>query len=258
MAWLPIAAGRLEYRAVGAGEPVTVFAHGLGGSIAQTRLFGSGVPGTRVFFHFRGHGASMVRGERSWGYAELAGELAAVADHVSARQALGVSLGAGALLRLIADSPRRFERVVFVLPSVIDSIRGDGARKRLGDMAAAARTGSVRAMSAVVAADVPPQLSERPDVKAYVEARARALLTVRDGIAAVAGEVAVPDRAVLHSIDCQVLVVGCEGDQLHDVAVARELAALLPDARLHVFPEPGFVWSRRGELRELVSGFLTS
>src|SRR3954454_15874353 len=36
--------------------PTTVFAHGLAGSIADTRPLGSAVAGRKVFFHFRGHG----------------------------------------------------------------------------------------------------------------------------------------------------------------------------------------------------------
>lgn len=34
------------------------------------------------------------------------------------------------------------------------------------------------------------------------------------------------------------LVIGQEGDPVHDAAVARELAAMLPRAELHVFPDP--------------------
>ncbi|HET7661061.1 MAG TPA: alpha/beta hydrolase, partial [Oryzihumus sp.] len=50
--------GALEYLLTGSGGPTTVFGHGLAGSIETTRPFGSGVEGTRAFFHFRGHGAS--------------------------------------------------------------------------------------------------------------------------------------------------------------------------------------------------------
>ena len=50
--------GALEVLTTGSGLPSTVFAHGLAGSIETTRPFGSGVTGSRTFFHFRGHGAS--------------------------------------------------------------------------------------------------------------------------------------------------------------------------------------------------------
>jgi 3-oxoadipate enol-lactonase len=114
----------LEYLVTGVGtpEPVTVFAHGLGGDIDTTRPLGSGVPGRKVFFHFRGHGRSSVP-PGLWTFDDLAGDLAAVADHVGATRALGVSLGAAALCRLLLDRPDRFARVVFYLPAVLDRPR---------------------------------------------------------------------------------------------------------------------------------------
>src|SRR5450631_4600697 len=90
--------GLLEFITTGSGLPATVFAHGMAGSIQTTRPFGSGVRGSRTFMHFRGHGASAAP-ETPWTYAALGGELRAVADHVRATQALGVSMGAGALDR---------------------------------------------------------------------------------------------------------------------------------------------------------------
>ncbi|MGH3716985.1 MAG: alpha/beta fold hydrolase, partial [Micromonosporaceae bacterium] len=92
---------RLEYLVTGSGDPVTVFAHGLAGGIPDTRPLGSGVPGTKVFLHMRGHGGSSPL-TPDWQYADLAGDVAAVADATGATQALGVSLGAGALCRLLA------------------------------------------------------------------------------------------------------------------------------------------------------------
>ena len=52
-----------------------------------------------------------------WTYLDLARDLRAVADLTGATRALGVSLGAGALVRLLADNPSRFERVVIFLPA---------------------------------------------------------------------------------------------------------------------------------------------
>jgi hypothetical protein len=45
VAVLTAAGTRVEYLVTGGGEPVTVFAHGLAGSIPETRPFGSGVGG---------------------------------------------------------------------------------------------------------------------------------------------------------------------------------------------------------------------
>ncbi|MFD0787236.1 alpha/beta fold hydrolase, partial [Micromonospora azadirachtae] len=70
---------RLERLITGAGDPVTVFAHGLGNGIATTRPFGSGVTGRKVFFQFRGHGRSDAP-PGPWSYADLARDVRAIAD----------------------------------------------------------------------------------------------------------------------------------------------------------------------------------
>jgi 3-oxoadipate enol-lactonase len=118
--------GVIELTTTGFGLPATVFAHGVTGSIQTTRPFGSGVKGSRTFFHFRGFGAS-APATKPLTYSALESDLRAIADHVGATQALGVSMGAGALCRLLASSPLRFERLVFALPAALDRPRTDDA-----------------------------------------------------------------------------------------------------------------------------------
>ena len=129
--------GALEVLTTGSGLPSTVFAHGLAGSIETTRPFGSGVSGSRTFFHFRGHGASAAP-ESDWTYAALAGELEAVAGHVRATQALGVSMGAGALCALLEREPGPVRA-----PGARDPGRGRPAAQRRGARPAG-RHGAVR------------------------------------------------------------------------------------------------------------------
>jgi 3-oxoadipate enol-lactonase len=104
--------GHLEYlvAGVGAPDPVTVFAHGRGSGIEETRPLGSGVPGRKVFFHFRGYGRSSPAPD-PWHPAD---DLRAVADHVGATRAVGASMGAAAVGTLAG----RFSRVVLYLPAV--------------------------------------------------------------------------------------------------------------------------------------------
>lgn len=92
-----------EVLTTGSGEPVTVFAPGRGQSIAQTRPFGSGVRGTRVFFQY---------GDRS-----PAAALRSVADDAGATRAFGASLGVAAIAGVLADDPDRFERLVLAIPA---------------------------------------------------------------------------------------------------------------------------------------------
>ncbi|MEO6144896.1 MAG: alpha/beta hydrolase [Dermatophilaceae bacterium] len=133
----------------GSGLPATVFAHGVDGSIATTRPFGSGVKGSRTFLHFGGYGAS-AKPVQPLTYATLEADLRAVADHVGATQALGVSMGAGALCSLLARTPLRFERLVFALPAVLDRPRTDHALDGL-ELAAAVPLSDRATLAAVTA-----------------------------------------------------------------------------------------------------------
>ncbi|MGI8869883.1 MAG: alpha/beta fold hydrolase [Mycobacteriales bacterium] len=251
---LPVPTGRIEYLLAGSGEPVTIFAHGLGGSIAATRPLGSGVPGTRAFFHFRQHGGTRIDGH-GFGYDVLAAELDAVATHVGASQALGVSLGAGALLRLAVADPHRFRRLVFFLPPALDRARA-GASAERAERLLAATTAGIDAVEDLVIDEVPPLFRHRPEAAAYVAERARAVVRTREGLAELIGAAPIPDRAALRSVDLPCLVIGAAGDPLHDAGIARELAAALPSARLHIFGDAWPVWNSRTELRALLAGFL--
>ncbi len=240
----------------GSGEPVTVVAHGLGASVAETRPLVGGVPGTRVLYAARGHGASPLPAGPIT-YDALADDLAAVADDHLATQALGVSMGAGSLLRLLARRPDRFTRVVLFLPAVLDHARSDPAVRRLSVLAAALTAGDRDAVLRCVLQELPPDL--RPAAAAYAAARTEFLLD-SPGVAVVlrdlTGDVPVVDRTQLASVTAEVLILAQEGDPLHPAQVGRDLANVLPSARLVVFDRPGVVFRERARFRELVSSHL--
>lgn len=251
--------GALEYLTVGTGSPHTIFAHGLAGSIPTTRPFGSGVTGTRTFFHFRGHGGSFAP-ETNWTYDALAAEFRAVADHVGADQALGVSMGAGALCALVAHDASRFGRCVFLLPAVIDRPRTDAAFDRLMAMAEYVDTGDQAGIARILRAEQPTELRELPDVKAWVAAQARTLVgtPVSRALRFLPTQAALRDRAVLARVAAPVLVVGQEGDNAHPYTVANDLAECFPNARLEILPPGGVLWRHRNRIRSLVSEFLSA
>ncbi|MGI5145903.1 alpha/beta fold hydrolase [Plantactinospora sp. CA-294935] len=248
---------RLERLVTGDGDPVTVFAHGLGTGISTTRPLGSAVNGRKIFFQFRGHGRSEAP-EGDWSYADLARDLRAVADLGGASRALGISLGAGALCRLLWESPARFARAVFVLPAVLDEPRPEVARRRLTELLTAVRSGDAAEVAEAVAYEVPPAIRNTPAGWAYLRQRVDQL--TRDGLASgladLAGQVAVRQRSALAAVTARTLVIGCAGDDLHPVAVAEQLAEALPGAALHVYDKPGLLWTHRADLRERISGFL--
>jgi pimeloyl-ACP methyl ester carboxylesterase len=248
---------RLEYVVTGSGPPTTVFAHGLAGSIAETRPLGSGVHGSRVFFHFRGHGRS-APSLSAWSYTALAAELRGIADHVGATRAVGVSLGAGALSNLIIDAPRRFHKLVFFLPAVLDQPRPDAAVARIAEMAALVDARDVQGLAGILVADQPAGVRNRGDVRVWADGRARTLAgtTVSSALREMSAEVAIADVRPLAAVVAPALVIAQQGDVAHPVRVAERLAGALGNAKLHVFDADGALWTHRRKLRALVAGFL--
>ena len=235
---------------------MTIVAHGLGGSLAETRPLAGGLAGTRVFAAARGHGATPL-GDEPVTYEVLARDLAALADAHGATRALGVSMGAGALLSLLAGAPSRFDRLVLFLPAALDAPRTGAAARRAPALAAALEAGDVDAVTACVAAELPAGLGG--PAAAYVRARTSFLLA-SPGVAAVLRallvQTPVRDRTQLAAVTAEVLVIAQEGDDLHPASVARQLVDVLPRARLVVFDRPGAVFRERARLREEIVGFL--
>jgi 3-oxoadipate enol-lactonase len=250
---------RVERLITGTGTPTTVFAHGLASGIAVTRPLGSAVEGRKVYFQFRGHGRSDSP-PGPWSYADLARDLRAIADLSGATRALGVSLGAGALTRLVADSPDRFDRLVFFLPAVLDLPRPAAVKARYQALATAVEAGDVASVADAISVEIPPNLRGTPAVWSYLRQRIDQLM--RDGLAtdllSLAEQVAIADPTKLAAVTARALVIGAAGDELHPVEVAERLAGALPNATLHVYDRPGVLWTDRADLRTRISDFLNA
>lgn len=251
--------GPIETLVTGSGAPTTLFAHGLAGSIAETRPFGSGVTGTKVYFHFRGHGATRGSGE-PWTYDGVASELCAVASAYRTDRALGVSMGAGALLRVAVTRPHAFERLVLVLPAVIDQPRVGPAVERMRRQADLVETGELETLAASIVDDQPAVVRGRADVQVWARRRAQRLAgtTVARALRELSTGHPLTVRDGLRQLDIPVLVIAQVDDDAHPASVAHDLAGLLPRAELAVFGRGGVMWSHRAAVRELISGFLNT
>jgi 3-oxoadipate enol-lactonase len=190
-----------------------------------------------------------------WDYGDLAADVRSVADATGAGRALGVSMGAAALCRLLAETPDRFERLVFFLPAVLDPAVLDEARMA----SAQARVEALRdpdLLEREVTAEVPERWAGTPTAAAYIRQRVAALRT--PGVAAaVQGlpSTAVDDASVLAAVTAPALVLACRGDAAHPIEAAERLAAVLPSSTLHVYPEPGVRWNEPADLRARIAGF---
>lgn len=247
--------GEVAFTTLGEGLPVTVFAHGLGGSAGETRPLASRVPGTRVLLSFRGHGDSGPL-PGGWDYGVLADDLRAVADAVGAQCAVGLSLGAGALLRLLAGDPYRFSRVAFVLPAAIDATRADGATLRLEALGDAIDAGDADAVTEILMSEVPAAVRTRRGVHTLVRRRA-VQLSGRPAPRPLRDDRPLSDRSALAAVDVPALVVGQAADPLHRLDVAADLAAALPRGRLLALPAGGVFWGGARDAQDALAAHLT-
>jgi pimeloyl-ACP methyl ester carboxylesterase len=234
--------GGIAVEVLGSGGPVTVFAHGLGGSSSETRPLATRVPGTRVLLTFRGHGDSDPL-EDGWSYDAFADDLLAVADATGADRACGLSLGSGVLLHLLAREPDRFARIACVMPAALDGGRPDGALERVRRLGIAIDGGDVDEVTRLLVEEVPPEARERRGVRLLLRRRAAALCEKPSPRPAAPDQRPLDDRGVLSRVSAPALVVAQQGDPLHATDVAQDLAAALPGAELLVVPEGGVFWT---------------
>lgn len=222
--------------------------------------------GRRVFFAFPGHGGSS-RAKTDVSYRDLALDLRAVADAHGATRAFGLSMGAGAMCRLLSMDPHRFERSVFLMPAVLDAPRTPAARDRLEALAKAVESGDPAVVAGAVRASVPPSALGTRAAKAFVRQRVDALLGGAEAgaeppilavLRALPQQTVLADAGVLGAVTAPALVLACHGDPQHPVEVAERLVSLLPAATLHVYDEPGPRWTAREDLRDRICSFLNT
>jgi pimeloyl-ACP methyl ester carboxylesterase len=252
--------GVVEYALAGnPPPPTTLFLHGLAGSIEDTRPLASGLPGRKVFAHLPGHGRST--GPDPLGYDTLAAAALAVADHEHATAALGVSLGAATLLRVLSRSPDPFERVVLYLPAVADVPRPPEAVAPHHALAECLAVADAPGVADALLRTQPIAVRDISIARDWARRRAEELIAEggdpkRWLPLAEAVPLEPPDLERLREVEIPVLVIAQEGDPAHPVETARRVASVFPTAELTVFDDAGALWGHRAELRDLIAGFL--
>jgi 3-oxoadipate enol-lactonase len=215
----------------GAGEPVTVFAHGLTNSCRELAPFTPSLAGTAVRFCFRGHGHSSAP-DRGYRFADLASDLEAVARAYGATNAVGTSLGSGAIMSLLEHDPGRFDRIVMLLPSSLDlPFRNPERFDAIADLLESYPKDE--AIERVLA------MSEERYVRAPWLRELDLVLWedmnpagVARAIREVTRDISISDRELLRKVDAPVLLICREGDAIHPAELGRILLDLLPNAEL--------------------------
>ena len=243
----------------GAGEPVTVIAHGLTNNRNELATLTPLVPGTKVRFDFRGHGRSSAP-EHGYAFADFARDLDAVARAYGATRAVGTSLGAGAIASLLCREPDRFERSVWLLPAALDL--PFPFKERYRAMAAQLDDKTPEEVLETIVSD-PQRAAEY--VRTPWKLELDRLLWDHDhpeGVArAIRGVIEdwpVPDRDLLRKVSTPVLLVCIEGDDIHPVELGRTFHELLPNSELVEYGSELELFGALPELVQRVSAFLAA
>jgi 3-oxoadipate enol-lactonase len=239
----------------GSGEPVTVLAHGLTNSCRELAPFTPSLTGTSVRFCFRGHGHSTTP-RSGYGFVDLASDLDAVARAHGATNAVGTSMGAGAIMTLLEQDPSRFERIVMLLPASLDVPMRDP--ERFDAMAEILETfPKEEAIERILA--MTPQRYERAPWLRELDLLLWADLNpagVARAIRAVTRDVSISDRELLRKVEAPVLLICREGDSLHPAELGRMLLDLFPTSELITIPSEEELLASIPMLVERVRGFL--
>ncbi len=200
--------------------------------------------GSRVFVHLPGYGESPPLATPT--YAAIARLVRDSAAAVAATQAFGISLGAAIVTRLLLDEPGLLGRAVLALPT----------RPSAAPLTAIA--------DALDSGQGAPLLTEETgaspsiELQRWASSQASTLQrwAVADTLRGLADDAPLPDSDRLADVDVPVLVLAQQGDAVHPLSAAHDVADKLPNATLEILPPGGLLWAHRSRVRELVSGFL--
>ena len=241
----------------GAGEPVTVLAHGLTNSCRELAQLTPLVPGTKVRFCFRGHGHSSSPGT-GYRFADFARDVEAVADQYGAEVGFGTSLGAGAIANLVARQPDRFRKLVFLLPAGLDV--PFQYKDRMLRTAALVEGKTLEDAVDAVLSD-PQRLAsyvQFPWLRDFDRNMLQDLNTV--GVPRAIREI-VEDWPLAHREDMRrvtapTLLICREGDVIHPAVVGQILAEIMPNAELMLFEDGMQMYEAIPQIVERVGRFL--
>jgi pimeloyl-ACP methyl ester carboxylesterase len=214
-----------------------------------------------ILYDARGHGESPPAPDGDYGYAALAGDLAAVMDAQQAPVALlvGASMGAHTAIRLALDAPQRAQGLVIVTPGY-DPARGGADFDYWDALAAGLREGGVEGFVVAYGLERLPE-RWRGTIETVLRQRIAAHrdpLALADALQAVPRSRPFEDFGELAAVAVPTLVVGSrdEADPGHPLALARRYADAIPGARFVVEDEgrSPIAW-QGGQLSRLLLDF---
>ncbi|MHB8513326.1 MAG: alpha/beta fold hydrolase [Actinomycetota bacterium] len=249
----------LNVEVLGTGEPVTLFAHGITGSTDELMPLAAKTRGTRVLLDARGHGLSDSPAEElGYDHAAFRRDLEAAGDAFNATRVVGLSVGAGALLNLLADDPDRFDRIVLVSPASIDrpNVAAEGLFLEMARRLESQPLDEVAEWSLEGSREL---IAREPKWEMLIRERVRRMNSTgvpRALRGYVHGRPPLSDTRLLRKVRSPVLILACEGDPIHDIAIARRLCDLLPNAELVTWQTPLGMFDDEQKTAGMIAEFL--
>jgi 3-oxoadipate enol-lactonase len=187
-----------------------------------------------VRYDARAHGESSGRPQPDdYVWPALAHDLVAVADAISPDRpvdGIGASLGTATLIWAALQAPARLRRLVLTVPPTAWETRGaqGDIYRAMADLVE--REGAAAWLAAVRKLATPPIFADLPHYAFTPDVAERLLPSVLRGAAR--SDLPSPDE--LRALRQPTLILSWDTDPSHPVSTAEKLAALLPDAELHV------------------------
>ena len=230
----------VDYVDEGVGVPV-LWQHGLGATQAQAaEVFPASARFRRITMECRGHADSELGAPEALSIRQFADDAIRLLDHLGVTRAVagGISLGAAIALRLAIYHPDRVSALIVARPAWLD----DSAPERLKiyrDVAELlAQYGPEEGLERLLATErYRLVLRESPDnaasMRGFFQRQPASTVALLSRIPAQGPGVT---REQISRLALPALVIANEGDYVHSIAMATELAGLIPGAKLAIIP----------------------
>jgi pimeloyl-ACP methyl ester carboxylesterase len=230
----------VSYVDEGDGVPM-LWQHGLGATQAQVaEVFPDSPRLRRITLECRGHGDSELGALEGLSIKQFADDAITLLDHLGVRRAVvgGLSLGAAIALRLAVNCPDRVSGLILARPAWISEAAPENMRIYRDVAELLAEYGAEAGLTRLQATErYRFLLKESPDNAASM----RSFFT-RDPVSTVALLSRIPaqgpgvTREQMARLAVPTLVIANEGDHVHSIAMATEVAELIPGAALEIIP----------------------
>ena len=221
--------------------PAMLFQHGLCGDARQPADVFPSETFRCLTVECRGHGGSEAGDPEAFGIAAFADDIAAVLDdgRLGPLPVGGISMGAAIALRLAVIRPDLVGALVLARPAWVTEAGPDTLRPNAEVGALLARHDADEARAIFEAGETASRLAEdAPDNLASLRGFfTRAPVSVTSALLVrISADGPGVSREQVAGLRVPTLVIGHERDLVHPLAMARELAALIPGSRLSIIP----------------------